>query len=658
MFGGISIIQNSDGDAVQIKLQEKTVSPEETINTVTADSGYTGLSKVTVNAIPNTYIGSNITRLAATTYTPNTSDRTIASGTYLTGTQTIKGDSNLKSENIKSGVSIFGVSGTFVGNSSSGSGGINPTYTQTEKTWIPGTTNQTIPAGTYCEGIQTIAGDVDLIDSNIKSGVTIFDVTGTYTGPEGNVVPTTTLETTTWTPTTSAQTIAAGTYCEGTQTIAAIPSDYVKPSAQKGATTYIPNTSDQTIASNTYLTGTQTIKGDTNLVASNIKSGTTIFNVTGTYSGPSGSVTPTATQAAKTWTPSTSNQTIAAGTYCSGAQTIAGDADLIASNIKSGVTIFNVTGTYAGSSGATVYTAETTPSSNSTTINFTVSKQPTIFSVMALENIASATTRKIVNIDYDGSTIKSQTAYSTSNYSAGTIYYYDSAISQSYSNGTLTLTSSSTSTGGYFANGITYRLLYITDEVSSGGTSINLQSNKTVTPTSFPTTVTPDSGYDGMSKVTINQPTGYVKPSGTLSITTNGTHTVTNYASVNVNVSSSSSGPGIDTILQTASGIDLSIGGWNSSSSITYSSNEPVPTLNTAGTSITLSFSGTTSSLNNISASSDFSVLKNKYISTNSSTFYFIPTSATFTYTESTSAWGGSDTLSISSAQQVIMSLS
>lgn len=51
----------------------------------------------------------------AATYTPSTSNQTIASGTYLTGTQTIKGDSNLKAENIKSGVSIFGVTGAHSG---------------------------------------------------------------------------------------------------------------------------------------------------------------------------------------------------------------------------------------------------------------------------------------------------------------------------------------------------------------------------------------------------------------------------------------------------------------------------------------------------------------------------------------------------------------
>ena len=48
---------------------------------------------------------------SAATYTPSTSNQTISSGYYLTGAQTIKGDSNLVTSNIKSGVSIFGVSG-------------------------------------------------------------------------------------------------------------------------------------------------------------------------------------------------------------------------------------------------------------------------------------------------------------------------------------------------------------------------------------------------------------------------------------------------------------------------------------------------------------------------------------------------------------------
>lgn len=48
---------------------------------------------------------------AAQTITPGTANKTIAAGKYLSGVQTIKGDSNLKADNIKKGVSIFGVAG-------------------------------------------------------------------------------------------------------------------------------------------------------------------------------------------------------------------------------------------------------------------------------------------------------------------------------------------------------------------------------------------------------------------------------------------------------------------------------------------------------------------------------------------------------------------
>lgn len=58
---------------------------------------------------------------AAKTWTPGTSNQTLASGRYLTGAQTIKGDANLKAANIVKGVSIFGVTGT----AETGGGGSN-----------------------------------------------------------------------------------------------------------------------------------------------------------------------------------------------------------------------------------------------------------------------------------------------------------------------------------------------------------------------------------------------------------------------------------------------------------------------------------------------------------------------------------------------------
>lgn len=51
---------------------------------------------------------------------------------------------------------------------------------------------------------------------------------------------------------------------------------------------------------------------------------------------------------ATTYTPTTTSQIIKAGSILIGDQTISGDADLTASNIKTGVNIFGVTGTYAG----------------------------------------------------------------------------------------------------------------------------------------------------------------------------------------------------------------------------------------------------------------------------------------------------------------------
>ena len=69
-------------------------------------SGYTAYVK-------GKKITGNIPSQGAQTITPGTTNKTIASGKYLSGTQTIKGDANLTAGNIKAGTSIFGVSGTY-----------------------------------------------------------------------------------------------------------------------------------------------------------------------------------------------------------------------------------------------------------------------------------------------------------------------------------------------------------------------------------------------------------------------------------------------------------------------------------------------------------------------------------------------------------------
>ena len=208
------------GGASGASLQSKTVNPSESAQTIKADNGYDGLSQVTVNAVSRTYVGSGVTKKSAATYTPGTSDQNIASGQYLNGTQTIKGDSNLTAGNIRSGVKIFNVTGSYAGSSSGGSSSRLQTKTAT-----PSESTQTISPDSGYDGL---------------SSVTVNAVSRTYVG--------------------------SGV-------------------TKKAAATYTPKTSDQSIAASQYLSGAQTIKGDANLVAGNIKSGVSIFGVTGTYAG-------------------------------------------------------------------------------------------------------------------------------------------------------------------------------------------------------------------------------------------------------------------------------------------------------------------------------------------------------------------------------------
>lgn len=82
----------------------KTVSVTPTVSAGYVSAGTAGNSSVSLTA--------SVTTKAAATITPSTSNQEIAAGTYLTGKQTIAGDANLQSQYIKSGISIFGVSGS------------------------------------------------------------------------------------------------------------------------------------------------------------------------------------------------------------------------------------------------------------------------------------------------------------------------------------------------------------------------------------------------------------------------------------------------------------------------------------------------------------------------------------------------------------------
>lgn len=152
-----------------INNQQKSVTPTESAQTVTPDTGYTGLSEVSVGAISSTYVGSGITR--------RDSDDIDSVGE--TGYYTVQIPNGYYAEDAEYKIRRFSLptatSATHTGTSKI-SGGITP-----------GTANQYLNINSPGMVIDTasyyqINGDANLIPQNIANGVSIFGVTGTHSG--------------------------------------------------------------------------------------------------------------------------------------------------------------------------------------------------------------------------------------------------------------------------------------------------------------------------------------------------------------------------------------------------------------------------------------------------------------------------------------------
>lgn len=107
-------------------------------------------------------VSQSIPTKGAQTYTPGTTNQTIAAGQYLTGPQTIKGDPNLRPENIKKGVSIMGITGSFEGYV------ISPLNLFNAGTWGGGQSGYTVMEGpgTYPGNKVSITGGTIRLDTN------------------------------------------------------------------------------------------------------------------------------------------------------------------------------------------------------------------------------------------------------------------------------------------------------------------------------------------------------------------------------------------------------------------------------------------------------------------------------------------------------------
>ena len=233
---------------------------------------------------------------SAQTIYPSTTDQTISSYRWLTGSQTIKSvtTSNLTAANIASGVTVK------VGDSNNAS-----RISQITGTYSPATSNLTVTptesqqvfnaTGVYGYKPVTVNGISSTYvgtgiswmysENLIVNGSTIATPSGYYPNQVSKHVSAANSGYTTLGITSSTGLVSGAVYVNSEGYVNTFSRVLSMQLLTQAAQTITPTATNQYISSYRWLTESQTILGDSNLVASNIAEGVSIFGVNGTHSG-------------------------------------------------------------------------------------------------------------------------------------------------------------------------------------------------------------------------------------------------------------------------------------------------------------------------------------------------------------------------------------